>query len=297
MLFYFISLCSGVTILGAQEGQAIVLLSAEQLKQLGITLPTPGNPALPPPEKDPPLPRSSSSSDDAMDIDVAFSPSSSPTAGKGRGAYSSSALRTITTVTTVSSSTSSIISSSSSSMMVTHQRAHPPKPKPPDKLPPNWKTAKDEDGEIYYYHAITRETQWDPPTWDEPTLLPKTSKKVVPKQVDKTAHKLMATGTIASDTDQAKKARDKFRTAMSKHIVKCLSPYLKSDCKQGRIISTEDFKHLARKLTHNILMKEVKQVQVWEDLEFNSNVKHKASEYVKKYLRKMGALYKPKDDL
>ncbi|XP_022240262.1 histone-lysine N-methyltransferase SETD2-like isoform X2 [Limulus polyphemus] len=43
----------------------------------------------------------------------------------------------------------------------------PPSPPKPAVLPPNWKTAKDKDGNTYYYHAITKQTQWDPPTWDQ----------------------------------------------------------------------------------------------------------------------------------
>lgn len=36
---------------------------------------------------------------------------------------------------------------------------------------------------------------------------------------------------------------------MSQFIVQCLNPYRKPDCKLGRISNTEDFKHLARKVT------------------------------------------------
>ncbi|KAG8535057.1 hypothetical protein GDO81_029565, partial [Engystomops pustulosus] len=43
----------------------------------------------------------------------------------------------------------------------------PPKPKT-IVLPPHWKTARDPEGKIYYYHVITRQTQWDPPSWDSP---------------------------------------------------------------------------------------------------------------------------------
>lgn len=31
-------------------------------------------------------------------------------------------------------------------------------------LPPHWKFAKDPSGKVYYYHSITRKTQWDKPT-------------------------------------------------------------------------------------------------------------------------------------
>lgn len=40
-----------------------------------------------------------------------------------------------------------------------------------------------------------------------------------------------------------------FVSQMSQFIVQCLNPYRKPDCKVGRITTTEDFKHLARKVT------------------------------------------------
>lgn len=78
----------------------------------------------------------------------------------------------------------------------------------------------------------------------------------------------------AADTssENAKKIKDQFRSKVSqaslesigslfylaftcgcalqiaKHIVTCLGPYRKPDCKLGRIVSTDDFKHLARKV-------------------------------------------------
>jgi len=30
-------------------------------------------------------------------------------------------------------------------------------------LPPNWKTATDQEGNVYYYNTVTRETSWSPP--------------------------------------------------------------------------------------------------------------------------------------
>ena len=188
----------------------------------------------------------------------------------------------------------------------------PKDPRPP-RLPPNWKTASDADGCVYYYHVITRfvfvfkifshlpilicfrQTQWDPPTWDasvedmvgkkegdmemsspkQETLSKKvifmwlnllcrlpdyyslsllascchrniwaSGKSIVLQKIDKMA----ATAVIASDTEQAKKAKESFRTRMSQHIVTCLGSYRKSDCKVGRITSNEDFKKLARKV-------------------------------------------------
>ena len=40
----------------------------------------------------------------------------------------------------------------------------PPPPNEDRDLPLNWKTARDTDGKVYYYHAITRKTQWERPT-------------------------------------------------------------------------------------------------------------------------------------
>lgn len=51
-----------------------------------------------------------------------------------------------------------------------------PPPPPGDgtekrKLPVHWKEAKDSSGKSYYYHSITRKTQWEVPTeQDEGTI-------------------------------------------------------------------------------------------------------------------------------
>lgn len=42
--------------------------------------------------------------------------------------------------------------------------------------------------------------------------------------------------------------------------------------------------------------KELKYCKNPEDLECNENVKHKTKEYIKKYMQKFGAVYKPKED-
>lgn len=52
----------------------------------------------------------------------------------------------------------------------------------------------------------------------------------------------------------------------------------------------------APQLTHGVMNKELKYCKNPEDLECNENVKHKTKEYIKKYMQKFGAIYKPKED-
>ncbi|XP_015996872.1 histone-lysine N-methyltransferase SETD2 isoform X2 [Rousettus aegyptiacus] len=178
----------------------------------------------------------------------------------------------------------------------------PPKPKT-IVLPPNWKTARDPEGKIYYYHVITRQTQWDPPTWESPgddaSLEHEAEMDLGTPTYDENPMKTSKkpkTAEADTSSELAKKSKEVFRKEMSQFIVQCLNPYRKPDCKVGRITTTEDFKHLARKLTHGVMNKELKYCKNPEDLECNENVKHKTKEYIKKYMQKFGAVYKPKED-
>ncbi|KAM4821601.1 histone-lysine N-methyltransferase SETD2 [Thomomys bottae] len=179
----------------------------------------------------------------------------------------------------------------------------PPKPKT-IVLPPNWKTARDPEGKIYYYHVITRQTQWDPPpSWESPgddaSLEHEAEMDLGTPTYDENPTKTSKkpkTAEADTSSELAKKSKEVFRKEMSQFIVQCLNPYRKPDCKAGRITTTEDFKHLARKLTHGVMNKELKYCKNPEDLECNENVKHKTKEYIKKYMQKFGAVYKPKED-
>ncbi|XP_071326461.1 histone-lysine N-methyltransferase SETD2 isoform X2 [Trachinotus anak] len=176
----------------------------------------------------------------------------------------------------------------------------PPKPKT-IVLPPNWKVARDPEGKIYYYHVVTRQTQWDPPTWegssDNTSVDHESEMDLGTPTYDENPSKF-STKTAEADTSSelAKKSKETFRKEMSQFIVQCLNPYRKPDCKLGRISNTEDFKHLARKLTHGVMNKELKACKNPEDLECNENVKHKTKEYIKKYMQRFGSVYRPKED-
>nr|XP_022901016.1 probable histone-lysine N-methyltransferase CG1716 [Onthophagus taurus] len=99
------------------------------------------------------------------------------------------------------------------------------------------------------------------------------------------------------DNESVKKIKESFRSNMAVIMVSILNPYRKSDCKEGRITNTDDFKHLARKLTHFVMLKELKHCQNIDDLTVTESVKSKAKEFVRKYMSKFGEMYqKPKDD-
>ena len=68
-----------------------------------------------------------------------------------------------------------------------------------------------------------------------------------PQRVSSSTHKTtQAAADTSSDVD--KKHKDKFLKEMSKVVVKILDPYRKAGVK-GHIGNTEDFKHLAKKVS------------------------------------------------
>ncbi|XP_012537071.1 LOW QUALITY PROTEIN: probable histone-lysine N-methyltransferase CG1716 [Monomorium pharaonis] len=108
-------------------------------------------------------------------------------------------------------------------------------------------------------------------------------------------NKLQSTSAEMSPLSE-RKIKDTFRINMANVMVHFLNPYRKNDCKQGRITNTEDFKHLARKLTHFVLAKELKHCKSVDELQCNDNVKHKARDFVRKYMSKFGAVYQKSTD-
>ncbi|CAH1391554.1 unnamed protein product [Nezara viridula] len=283
--------------------------------------------------------------------------------------------------------------------------APPPPPPPPQhvciRLPPKWRSAKDKEGRIYYYHTKTRKSQWLIPTEetapqmsesesdsDESTeeeessseeeedvkdedeyeegfedeeltnkkeeeehhsseiLLEETRIEDIPtpiaivappalkkrreglvqvniisprdeeddyrcgikkKQIRETKErlakekkKLRSGGAAKCEADTSvgprRRKKDLFRVQMANVVVSLLNPYRKSDCKIARITNTEDFKHLARKLTHFVMVKELKHCASVEELECNENVKHKARDFIRKYMSKFGPIYKRSPD-
>jgi len=104
--------------------------------------------------------------------------------------------------------------------------------------------------------------------------------------------KQRAATAIADTSERARKLKDAFRARVAGCIVAVLNPYRRPDCRQGRITSNDDFKYLARKLTHFVLVKELKQLGSVEALDCSDSVKHKTRDFVRKYLAKYGAAFR-----
>ncbi|CAG9853837.1 unnamed protein product [Phyllotreta striolata] len=98
------------------------------------------------------------------------------------------------------------------------------------------------------------------------------------------------------NSEAAKKIKENFRTNMASTVVGSLNVYRKPDCMEGRITNNQDFKHLARKLTHFVMLKEMKHLTRIEDLTCTDNVKTKAREFIRKYMSKFGEVYIKRSD-
>ncbi|XP_055380832.1 probable histone-lysine N-methyltransferase CG1716 isoform X2 [Condylostylus longicornis] len=96
----------------------------------------------------------------------------------------------------------------------------------------------------------------------------------------------------------ARKAKEKFRSDIAGIIVQHLQPYRKDSCQVGKITTNEDFKHLARKLTHFVMIKELKHCDsTGQTLIVTDSVKNKSREFIKKYMAKYGETYiRPETD-
>ncbi|XP_066157816.1 histone-lysine N-methyltransferase Set2 [Euwallacea fornicatus] len=116
--------------------------------------------------------------------------------------------------------------------------------------------------------------------------------KKVPKVTVKTKIKEMKEW----NDEHAKKIKEVFRSTMAHTVVGVLNAYRKPDCLEARITNTEDFKHLARKLTHFVMLKEMKHIPTIDDLVCSDNVKAKAKEYIRKYMSKFGEVYQKRHD-
>jgi len=117
------------------------------------------------------------------------------------------------------------------------------------------------------------------------------SSSETPSQATPISSKKTTQAAADTSSDVEKKHKEKFVKEMSKTVVKILDPYRKKGVR-GHIGNTDDFKHLAKKLTYSIMHKELKMCKSVEELKATEKVKKKASEYVSKYMKKYEREYK-----
>ncbi|NWJ10585.1 SETD2 methyltransferase, partial [Crypturellus undulatus] len=186
-------------------------------------------------------------------------------------------------------------------LVVTNNLLDLPPPSPPKPktivLPPNWKTARDPEGKIYYYHVVTRQTQWDPPTWDSPG-----------DDASLEHEAEMDLGTPTYDENPMKHGGQDLGSwwpicwpspwpMVFSTVARTLTHGGQHD-DQPLVRGSQALiaQRLVPQLTHGVMNKELKYCKNPEDLECNENVKHKTKEYIKKYMQKFGVIYKPKED-
>merc|ERR1712083_623922 len=86
--------------------------------------------------------------------------------------------------------------------------------------------------------------------------------------------------TENNETEAERKIKTLFLKETSKIVVKSLEEY------RAAIKSKEDFKYLAKKITHMIMAGELKHGKRLEELKFTDRVKKKTTNFVRKYMAK-----------
>ncbi|NXD88142.1 SETD2 methyltransferase, partial [Halcyon senegalensis] len=144
--------------------------------------------------------------------------------------------------------------------------------------------------------AVT--TIWDPPTWDSPGD---------DASLEHEAEMDLGTPTYDENPMKGGSPRDPWRGFQAPRGAVVLRA--RGQGCPGNAGSTVELHELeglfqpkgfyegrVQALTHGVMNKELKYCKNPEDLECNENVKHKTKEYIKKYMQKFGAIYKPKED-
>lgn len=158
-------------------------------------------------------------------------------------------------------------------------------------LPKDWSSACTDDGKVYYYHIVTRETQWEFPE----IKLSTSSLSISSTEIQNTIQKAKDHFEGQRKAQERQKERiqhdkeqvSKLREQIASIVVKYLSQY------RDQLSTTNDkvgneFKHLARKLTHHLLEKELSQSDHSISEYIDQKTLSKMHHYLKHYMRKLG---------
>ncbi|XP_017465472.1 PREDICTED: histone-lysine N-methyltransferase SETD2-like [Rhagoletis zephyria] len=164
----------------------------------------------------------------------------------------------------------------------------------------DWSCAEVE-GETYYFNKHKQIKQWNPPqsnqigTFTPMIAIPES--KPLPLRIKRNKELVDLEQNFEKHIPvENRQHLFRIRRQLSAHVVKCLSPYNRRDCKHGRITSHEDFKYLARKITHHVIYKEYQhQSTIGKPIDkmvCSDSVKGKTKEYVKAYMNKYKREYR-----
>lgn len=136
------------------------------------------------------------------------------------------------------------------------------------KLPDNWKCKRNKTGAVYFFNELTKQSQWN---------FPKVTKVIeAPASPSRSAESSQSSSQqdpTTGSSEISKIYKDQFREKLSRLVVKLLQPYMNASNPIGRIDNVADFKHLARKITHTVLEKEVSRSTNLEHLDLDSRIK------------------------
>ncbi|EDQ87823.1 uncharacterized protein MONBRDRAFT_26994 [Monosiga brevicollis MX1] len=162
-------------------------------------------------------------------------------------------------------------------------------------LHPDWDSVYSEQhNESYYFNRFTNETNWLRPVVqpladriqrrDNKRKLPGAAALGMDVDAKPTLSQVLAEGQqskpkrVATEESKRKARLNKFKSEVSERVIKQLNAYREKKVKYGYIRTSEDFKYLARKLTHKIVEKELqRRGQDVNELVMTDGLKGKAS--------------------
>lgn len=170
-------------------------------------------------------------------------------------------------------------------------------------LPEGWRETRTADGKPYYYNELTRETRWEPPPSALPTatisdiqveglkdegiarIISRAKAAVLARTNEADVVKPSESKDTLSNTNQsATTGFNQIRDEISSFVVKFLSRY------KNQFKGPDDFKEMARKLTHGLADKEHRSMLLLGNgpFEMSKQKRHKIALYLAQYLQSHG---------
>jgi len=162
-------------------------------------------------------------------------------------------------------------------------------------LPPNWKKAVAPSGEFYYYHRVTRETQWEFPSQKAGIVARTHAKRPWEEESKVGMRKISPVYTIGrSSSTSTPKPHPEENDMFQRQINYFITSLLSSSC-QSQFLSEAAMESTANRLTNLIYQREVSLVgrqttghDVKLDLRLTPEKRTKIKNYIARYLQDHG---------